>query len=703
MKVARLILCAFTTIFFAILAGCAHPDDQFVKKSQFYSRTDIRRLAYLGLHQLREGNYQQARFYFARGLRENPKNCELNFLNGLAYQLEARGGSIKMLELAQVGYQNAMRACPNDPWPKYYNGVLALQKNNYLLAEKMFAEASAATGNTTKTFLKGYLYTAYRMGDVRGVKAALNQLKNINPNSALVKELELAFQYIRTPVMETVEKKEVYTHKKKKRIVRQIARALPASTPVISQPASALPPLAQTTGAAIPAPTAPQPMGMPAALPPPSSIPAVPTASPQPSIPMSPAAGPGPAQAIPPAPPPMPVSQPMPAPTTPPPMPTSQPMSMQPAPMPSMPMPTGAPGSTPPIQLGQPTMLPSMQTPTGPMPSAPVMPGQLTSDHRQLIVEGIIILSRVTENSQTGVNLLKGLTLQYGNGTTAGLAYTNSVSNANAWPDVFRKIQGSGSEFTLPTLPFTSSLVQTISIPAVTYDMNIFNDSNEKSEIIARPSVLIENNHSANYFSGRQLILGIQGTQTGTVTTFPLGVSLAVTPTFQKNGSIDLTIDMGREFLISASNSTTFTQVAQTLKEDTATAVNLRYGQTIILSTLFDAKLDTTKNETPFLSKIPIIKYFFSNKTKQVAKTNLIMLLTPKKYMSFPSDDFTPPAIQELMRFYENLADKGAHLNGVINELQHIKLMDTLSPLNIAFSDLEMNKAIYQETRSSIF
>ena len=102
MKLLNLILYTFITIFFAILAGCAHPDNQFESKPQFYSRNDIRRLAYLGLHQLRAGKYQQARFYFAKGLRQNPKNCELNFLNGLAYQLEARGGSIKMLELAQL-------------------------------------------------------------------------------------------------------------------------------------------------------------------------------------------------------------------------------------------------------------------------------------------------------------------------------------------------------------------------------------------------------------------------------------------------------------------------------------------------------------------------------------------------------------------------------------------------------------------------
>jgi len=491
-----------------IIMSCAHP-----KKNEpvFSSATDVKRYAYLGLAKIRASDYPAARKYFALGLRENPRNCTLNFFNGLSYQLEGQDGSEKLLELARVGYRNAIRNCPDDPWPYFYSGVLAVGRGDYFYAEKMFANANQVTGNRVTLFLNDYLYSAYRIGDIRAIKVVLARLQQIDPSNPLTNKLNAAFQNI--PV--------------------------PKSNPFVKK------------------------------------------------------------------------------------------------------------------QLSQKTTV--------------------KNNAKQVLIDGVLILSRETATNNRGVNLLKGLTMQYGNGTTPGLLYSNASTGTQGLRGQVNSANGATT--TLPTLPYASQLTSIISVPVVTYDMNIFNDADEKSEIVARPSITVENDHQATYFSGTQLILGIEGTQTGTIEKLPLGVTMKLTPHFQPNGTIDLDIDMGREFLVQKAGTAfnSFTQVAQTLKENTNTTVNLTYGQTVVLSTLYDTRVEKTENRTPFLSDLPIISTFFKNTTKSVVQTNLITLLTPVKSVSFPTQTVMPSQ-EELTDYYQTVLALRSRVPAVLDTLKEIEI-----------------------------
>ena len=71
--------------------------------------------AHIGMKKLQKGQYQQARQYFNVGLRENIRDCSLNFLNGLSYQLEGRYNNLALFNEALAGYNSAIRFCPNEP------------------------------------------------------------------------------------------------------------------------------------------------------------------------------------------------------------------------------------------------------------------------------------------------------------------------------------------------------------------------------------------------------------------------------------------------------------------------------------------------------------------------------------------------------------------------------------------------------------
>lgn len=96
-----------------------------------------------------------------------------------------------------------------------------------------------------------------------------------------------------------------------------------------------------------------------------------------------------------------------------------------------------------------------------------------------------------------------------------------------------------------------------------------------------------------------------------------MGVTMTLTPHITGKRSLDLSVEMGREFLIPNTGGTSFTQTAQALKEDTQTTVHLQYGQTIILSGLYDTKVGNVANKTPVLGDIPLLKYFFSHTEKR--------------------------------------------------------------------------------------
>ncbi|HLB58202.1 MAG TPA: hypothetical protein VJL60_05255, partial [Gammaproteobacteria bacterium] len=295
---------------------------------------------------------------------------------------------------------------------------------------------------------------------------------------------------------------------------------------------------------------------------------------------------------------------------------------------------------------------------------------------KQLLVDGILILSRETATSNRGVNLLKGLKLQYGNTTaTPGLLYnTNNVS----LPADYSGLVAAGGD--LGTLLPSKQLINTVSMPMVEYDLNIFNDADEDSEVIARPSLTVEDGHAASYFSGTQLVLGITGSTAGTISSLDLGITMTITPHFQPGGDIDLDVEMGREFIIPQTNNTTFSQVLQTLKETTNTTINIRYGETAVLSTLYSTRVDKTQNITPFLSKLPLIKYFFSNKTSTTVQTNLITLLTPIKPITFDNKVIVPSRTQ-LIDYYKRYVGEKSHIGAILKNLEGLGIYGTKTPI----------------------
>ncbi|MGD9643464.1 MAG: hypothetical protein AB7V08_12075 [Elusimicrobiales bacterium] len=94
-----------------------------------------------GIKAIRRGRYADAGRRFSEGLRADPVNANLHFLNSLAYHLNSLSGDQAMLELAESGYAVALRFDPDNYWASFFLGHVYFAQKRYKDAQNQFSYA----------------------------------------------------------------------------------------------------------------------------------------------------------------------------------------------------------------------------------------------------------------------------------------------------------------------------------------------------------------------------------------------------------------------------------------------------------------------------------------------------------------------------------------------------------------------------------
>jgi general secretion pathway protein D len=157
-----------------------------------------------------------------------------------------------------------------------------------------------------------------------------------------------------------------------------------------------------------------------------------------------------------------------------------------------------------------------------------------------------------------------------------------------------------------------------------------------KAEVMAAPHILVSDNREARIQVGQQVPIptsetNVEGT-TSIQRTFQykdLGIILEVKPQVNESGLVAL--ELQQEVSSSTISDVAIAAGATPVLNKTETSTNLvaRDGETIIIGGLI--REDATKSSAgiPFLHKIPILGYLFGSKTRDIARTELLILLTP--------------------------------------------------------------------------
>ncbi|MFN4276991.1 MAG: hypothetical protein ACK4FJ_11880 [Ferrovibrio sp.] len=139
-----------------------------------------------GVRLLREGRATAANEVFERGLKRNPTDGVLHFLNGLAYHARAESGNKTDLELAETGYQLALKFDPDNIWAAYLLGHIAYRAQRYVDAENYFAYGMLYQPNNPE-LLKGLLVSAYAARDLGMAAWAAKQLEPLAAEDPIIR------------------------------------------------------------------------------------------------------------------------------------------------------------------------------------------------------------------------------------------------------------------------------------------------------------------------------------------------------------------------------------------------------------------------------------------------------------------------------------------------------------------------------------
>lgn len=285
------------------------------------------------------------------------------------------------------------------------------------------------------------------------------------------------------------------------------------------------------------------------------------------------------------------------------------------------------------------------------------------SGPRMLLIDVVLLSTQELMATSKGVNLLNALTLQLGSGTTAAysrIVTSNSLNGAT--PDV------------------STAITRAVSIPALSYSLNIANANSSVNEVLARPTLAAIEGLPSEFFSGTNLSAGLVSTsQQGGTTIVPLdkrfGIKLSVTPTFLPQGRVQLKIEAQRTAL-NASSETSRVAYQIEIGELTANAnVVMNLGETLLLSGLSEKTRTSTRDGVPGLQDVPVVQYLFSNKKTNDLQRSALILITPRAPIQIADDAANESRsmalrMKELREKFGFANNNPANIEAVMTQLQ---------------------------------
>jgi hypothetical protein len=310
---------------------------------------------------------------------------------------------------------------------------------------------------------------------------------------------------------------------------------------------------------------------------------------------------------------------------------------------------------------------------TAPAHSAPDgAPAKERDEEKMVVIDVCMIRTEEYQNTAKGLNLLDGLMLHL----SGSAVFTETRNPTGAIPvDVSRV------------------LTSRVEMPVVKYNMNIFNSSDDRNEILARPTLIALNGKTSTFFAGNSLDVAITGTQEGTVKNIDVGVTLTVTPTFLPNDRVQLDVTASRSFF-EDSTSGTFNQSVRSSKNSVTASVAMDMNQTLVLSGLREKQTQEVKSGVPVLRDIPIIQYLFSHERTLDFHKSVVILISPRR--PHPGVDISPePALVQAIR------DEPPHLKEYRERFGHMFQKET--NIQYVWTNLSQNKVFQELYKPGVF
>lgn len=257
-------------------------------------------------------------------------------------------------------------------------------------------------------------------------------------------------------------------------------------------------------------------------------------------------------------------------------------------------------------------------------------------DDKMGMVDLIILRRDEIQSTSSGINLLDALTLQFG---------SNLVNST--WRSSRDRLTDTVTSSTLDAERQLS-----VTVPSVTYSLNVANATGGKSTIQAQQAVLIYDGEKSNVQIGSTLTFAANGNLSSSVETMQDGLTLNIGSKFIDQDRVKLAIDASLEDFIPGAGPGSFKESVQKERTVTSVTATMRFGETILISSGEQSTNSRAENKTPLLGSLPVLNKLFSSRGRTTSDVSVIVLLTlrPRGSHALPHANLADRRLFENMR-----------------------------------------------------
>jgi Flp pilus assembly protein TadD len=294
---------------------------------------------------------------------------------------------------------------------------------------------------------------------------------------------------------------------------------------------------------------------------------------------------------------------------------------------------------------GEQAPAPDAQPPQAPPPTdAAAYAGGL----QQVMVEVTLLLSQDATKHSVGINLLDGLKLQFGGDNKTERRGGTGVA------DTFSRV-----------------ITTALSVPQITYSLNLFNTHDDFYDVVVRPSLVATLGQQSEFFIGRTLSVGVSGINAGTLHTIDVGTSVKLSPLEITPERTRFRVDTVRSFFVPTSSGT-FTESVTTFKQTVGATAEVEFGKTLILSGLYEAVNVGWTSKVPLLGDIPVANLLFNERSKTETRDAAIVLVTPRLTSTLDTGtrEFRAETLKKLLSLWTELVDPLANTDALTERIR---------------------------------
>lgn len=239
----------------------------------------------------------------------------------------------------------------------------------------------------------------------------------------------------------------------------------------------------------------------------------------------------------------------------------------------------------------------------------------VAKEPRMAVLEVIMVGNESSGSLSRGINLLEGLSLQ-AEGTLINTEYENVVDKGSVTTD---------------SATHTTGL--SLSVPQVEYTLNIVNEADSSSKILARPSVIAVEGETSEFFLGANIIF-MTGGDYDSVIEKDVGLKIKATPEFLSDDTAKIQIETEFSSLGSGIPVGDLIGIDTEMANGKVSSV-MRFGETLAVSTGFTLQEKSDMSGIPVLNRVPLVDNFTSQRKTSVYKDSLLILVSlrpPRSY-----------------------------------------------------------------------